>query len=235
LFLQHRNALGNKLLAALPRADRERLLEHAEPVRLALREVIAERDSRATHAWFPLTAFLSKVVPADRGQLEVGLVGFEGLLGLPLILGADSWRVDAVVQGEGDALRIPAREFRRQLEQSAALRRYAGRYAYVVMSQLAQNAVCNRFHVVEQRLARWLLMSADRARSLNFDVTHAFLGMILGVRRVGVTQAARALSDRGLIEYARGRMVIRDRRALQGAACACYRIDFDAYRNTMLL
>ena len=234
MFQHHRNALSNKLLAALPRADRERLLDHAEPMRLGLRDVIAERGSRMTHAWFPLTAYLSKVVPADRGQLEVGLVGFEGFLGLPLALGVESSRLDAVVQGEGEALRIPARHFRKHLEESASLRRVTGRYAHVVMSQLTQNAVCNRFHVVEQRLARWLLMSADRARSLNFEVTHAFLGMILGVRRVGVTHAARALSDRGLIEYERGRMVIRDRRALQGAACACYRIDLDTYRDTML-
>ena len=234
MFLHHRNALGNTLLAALPRADRERLLERAEPVHLPLKEVIAERGNRISHAWFPLTAFFSKVVPADRGQLEVGLVGFEGLLGLPLALGVENSRLDAVVQGEGEALRISARDFRRQLEQSAALRRVTGRYAHVVMSQLTQNAVCNRFHVVEQRLARWLLMSADRARSLNFEVTHAFLGMILGVRRVGVTHAARALSDRGLIEYARGRMVIRDRRALQGAACGCYRADLDTYRETLL-
>jgi CRP-like cAMP-binding protein len=235
LFLHHRNALSNKLLAALPRADRERLLDHAEPMRLELREVIAERGSRLTHAWFPLTAFLSKVVPADRGQLEVGLVGFEGFLGVPLALGVDASRLDAVVQGEGDALRVPASKFRKHLAESAALRRLTGRYAHVVMSQLTQNAVCNRFHVVEQRLARWLLMSADRARSLNFEVTHAFLGMILGVRRVGVTHAARALSERGLIEYERGRMLIRDRRALQGAACACYRVDLETYRDTMLL
>lgn len=235
MFLHHRNALSNKLLAALPRADRERFLEDAEPVRLALRDVIAERGGFVTHAWFPLTAFLSKVVPADRGPLEVGLVGFEGFLGLPLALGVESSRLGAVVQGEGDALRIPARAFRKQLEQSAALRRLTGRYAHVVMSQLTQNAVCNRFHVVEQRLARWLLMSADRARSLNFEVTHAFLGMILGVRRVGVTQAARALSERGLIDYTRGRIVVTDRRGLQGAACACYRIDLETYRDTMLL
>lgn len=234
MFLHHRSALSNKLLAALPRADRERLLEHAEPVRLALRDVIAERGKFVTHAWFPLTAFLSKVVPADRGQLEVGLVGFEGFLGLPLALGVESSRLDAVVQGEGEALRVPARQFRKQLEQSAALRRLAGRYAHVVMSQLTQNAVCNRFHVVEQRLARWLLMSADRARTLNFEVTHAFLGMILGVRRVGVTHAARALSERGLIEYRRGRIVITDRRGLHAAACACYRIDLETYRDTML-
>lgn len=235
MFLQHRNAPSNKLLAALPRADRERLLADAEPVRLALRELILQRGDAMTHAWFPLTAFVSKVVPADRGQLEVGLVGFEGFLGLPLALGVRSSRLDAVVQGEGDALRIPARQFRKHLEESPTLRRLAGCYAHVIMSQLTQNAVCNRFHVVEQRLARWLLMSADRARSLNFEVTHAFLGMILGVRRVGVTHAARALSERGLIEYQRGRIVITDRRALQGAACACYRVDLETYRDTMLL
>jgi CRP-like cAMP-binding protein len=231
LFAHHRNAPSNILLDALPRADRERLLEHAQSVRLVLRDVVARRGERIAHVWFPLTSFVSKVVPADRGHLEIGLVGFEGLVGTPLALGADAWRVDAVVQGDGDALRVPARAFRRELDRSRALRRVTLRYAHVLMTQLAQNAVCNRFHVVEQRLARWLLMSADRARSLNFEVTHAFLGMILGVRRVGVTQAARALSERGLIDYERGRMVIRDRRALYAAACDCYRADVQAFRE----
>lgn len=206
----------------------------AEPVRLELREVVARRGEPFAHAYFPLTSFLSKVVPAERGALEVGLVGFEGFLGYPLLLGVDVAPFDAIVQGQGDALRIPARAFRRELERSAALRRVAGRYTHVVMAQLAQTAVCNRFHVVEQRLARWLLMSADRARSLDFAVTHAFLAMILGVRRVGVTEAARALSDRGLIEYARGRMEIRDRRALRGVACPCYRADLETYREAFL-
>jgi CRP-like cAMP-binding protein len=231
LLLHHRSTPGNVILAALPRADRERLLHAAEEVRLTLRSRIVQRGERLAHAYFPLTGFLSKVVPADRGHLEVGLVGFEGFLGLPLALGMDVSSVDAVVQGDGDALRVPARAFRRELERSPALRRVTGRYGHVVMTQLAQNVVCNRFHVVEQRLARWLLMSADRARSLNFAVTHAFLAMILGVRRVGVTHAARALSDRGLIEYERGRMVIRDRRALQAVACPCYRIDAEVYRE----
>jgi len=231
LFLHQGNAPSNTLLAALPRADRARLVALAEPARLGLRDAVARRGEPFSHAYFPLTAFFSKVVPADRGSLEVGLVGFEGFLGFPLLLGVDLSPHDAIVQGGGDALRIPARAFRRELERSSPLRRLAGRYTHVVMTQLAQNVVCNRFHVVEQRLARWLLMSADRARSLNFAVTHAFLAMILGVRRVGVTQAAQALSDRGLIEYARGRMVIRDRRALQAVACPCYRIDLETYRE----
>lgn len=234
MFLHQRNAPSNALLASLPRADRERLVGLAEPVRLELREPIARRGEPFSHAYFPLTAFLSKVVPAERGPLEVGLVGFEGFLGFPLFLGVDVSPLDAIVQGEGEALRIPARAFRREVERSRALRRIAGRYTHVVTTQLAQTAVCNRFHVVEQRLARWLLMSADRARSLNFAVTHAFLAMILGVRRVGVTQAAQALSDRGLIEYARGRMVIRDRRALQAVACPCYRIDLETYREAFV-
>jgi CRP-like cAMP-binding protein len=231
LFLHHRNAPTNKLLAAVPRAERERLLDVAEPVRVGLREVLFQRGGRISHAWFPLTAFVSKTVPADRGQLEVGLVGFEGFVGLPLVFGTEVASVDGIVQGAGEALRVPARNFRASLERSPGLRRVIGRYGSIVMAQLAQNAVCNRYHVVEQRLARWLLMSADRARSLNFDVTHAFLGMILGVRRVGVTHAARALSQRGLIQYERGRMVIRDRRALQAVACPCYRVDLETYRE----
>jgi CRP-like cAMP-binding protein len=231
LFLQHSNSPGNHLLAALPRAERERLLDAAEPVRLGLREVIARRGERMSHAYFPSTAFLSRTVSADRGPLEVGLVGFEGFLGLPLAWGVEVSPFDAVVQGDGEALRLPARVFRRDMERSKALRRVMLRYGHVAMTQLAQNVVCHRFHVVEQRLARWLLMSADRARSLNFTVTHAFLAMILGVRRVGVTEAAGHLSDRGLIEYARGRMVIRDRRALQAAACPCYRIDLETYQE----
>ena len=231
MFLHHRNAPTNRLLAALPRADRERLLAVAEPVHTSLHEPLARRGERITHAYFPLTSFVSKVVPADRGQLEIGLVGFEGFVGLPLAWGVEVSRLDAMAQGAGDGLCVPARAFRREFERSTALRRIVGRYNHVVMTQLTQSVVCQRFHVVEQRLARWLLMSADRARSLTFDVTHAFLAMILGVRRVGVTEAAHALSERGLIEYERGRMVIRDRRALQSVSCACYRIDVETYRQ----
>jgi hypothetical protein len=123
LFLHHRNAPGNSLLAALPRADRERLLRLAEPVRLALRDPVAQRGKPLPHAYFPLTAFVSKIVPADRGALEVGLVGFEGFLGFPLLLGIEVSPIDAIVQGSGDALRVPARAFRRELERARSTSR----------------------------------------------------------------------------------------------------------------
>jgi CRP-like cAMP-binding protein len=229
----HREVPGNRLLAALPRAELARLLEDAETVRLPLREPLTRRGAKLTHAYFPLTAFVSQVVRSERSPLEVGLVGHEGFIGVPFLHGVEVAAFDSVVQGEGDALSLPARPFARHLESLPALRRTLGGYGHAMMLQLAQTAVCNRFHVVEQRLARWLLMSADRARSRHFTITHAFLATILGVRRVGVTQAAGSLSERGLIDYQRGRITIRDRRGLQQASCCCYRVNLESYQAAL--
>jgi CRP-like cAMP-binding protein len=161
------------------------------------------------------------------------MVGDEGMLGTTLILGVDISPLHAVVQGAGPALRMDTARFRRELTISTTLQREVKRYLYVTMSQIAQTAACARLHVVEKRLARWLLMTHDRAHSDKFYVTHEFLAYMLGVRRVGVTMAATSLQKRKLISYSRGRITVLDRVGLEAAACACYAADKAIYTRLM--
>jgi CRP-like cAMP-binding protein len=224
----------NRLLASLPRKDRQQFLAGCEQVKLVFAETLADPGKRIRHVLFPTEGFISLTTSLDeRATLEVGLVGDEGMLGVTLILGVDASPLHALVQGEGSALSMDATRFRRELEQSSALQRILKRYLYVFLSQLAQTAACTHFHVVETRLARWLLMTQDRAHSNQFHVTHEFLAYMLGVRRVGVTKAATSLQRRKLISYTRGNITVLDHEGLVAAACGCYEADKATYARVM--
>jgi CRP-like cAMP-binding protein len=228
------NQCENLLLAALPASERRQLLALCEPVQLVFGACLSEPGDRIRHVYFPTGGFISLISSIDgRSRLEVGLVGAEGMLGVSLLVGVKDAPLRALVQGAGPALRIEAGEFSRALRRSSALRQSLGRYLYVLMSQLAQMAACTRFHVVEARLARWLLMTRDRARSNEFNLTQEFLAYMLGVRRVGVTRAARSLQRRKLIRYSRGKMTILDSRGLARASCECYAAATDMYERLL--
>jgi CRP-like cAMP-binding protein len=216
-------AIPNSLLAALPRKDYQRMLSFMVPVDLAFGKVLYEPGKAIRDVYFPSQSLVSllTVVEGHRA-LEVGLVGRDGMVGVPLALGIDASPVRALVQGGGPALRMNAARFRRELRRSPSLQGELNRYVYTLMAQISQTAGCNRFHFVQSRLARWLLMTRDRVGSGKFRMTHQFLSHMLGVRRVGVTEAAGALQRRKLIEYSRGSIRILDHRGLQDAACACY-------------
>ena len=220
----------NRLLDSLPRGDMRRMLAGCETVELEFGDLICKSDQRISHVYFPTSSFISLIVAVDGSAcLEVGLAGNEGMFGIPLILGVDTSPVLAVVQGAGSALRMDAATFIREIDRSKATHSALGRYIFVQLTQLAQTAACTRFHVVEARLARWLLMTQDRAHADTFHITQEYLAYMLGVRRVGVTKAAGALQARNLIRYARGAITILNRRGLKAAACGCYKADRESY------
>src|SRR5688572_30956960 len=225
---------GNLLLGGLPSADQQRLMGDRAPVDLTFSETLSEPGDRIRHVYFPIDSFVSLITPGEeRAQLEIGLVGNEGMLGVPLLLGVNVSPLRALVQGAGRAWRVSTTTFARELAANAGLRAALNRYLYVFLAQTMQSATCARFHLVEARLARWLLMTRDRAQSNQFHITHEFLAYMLGVRRVGVTSAALALQRRKLIRYTRGDITVLDVRGLEAAACACYEIDKKIYSRVI--
>jgi CRP-like cAMP-binding protein len=226
--------IQNQLIARLPRRSRISLMKLCEPVELAMADVLSNGSKRIRHVYFPKEAFISLVTLLDgKPALEVGMVGREGMLGAQMALGVVSEPLYAIVQGPGSAWRVGRLAFRRELEGNLALRRSLRRYLHITMTQLACSAACLRFHQIGPRLARWLLMTQDRAHSNNFRVTHEFLALMLGVRRVGITTCAAELQRRGLVKYHRGDITILDRRGLEKAACGCYANDRKAYAELL--
>jgi CRP-like cAMP-binding protein len=224
---------GNRLLDALPSTDRRRVIAASDNVELVFADVLYDLGDTLSHVYFPRSCFISLIMPIDDTSLEVGLIGSEGMFGTPLALGINVSPVRAVVQGPGSALRMGAASFCREFGRSPALQREIDRYVFVRASQLARLAGCTRFHLLEARLARWLLMTQDRAHANSFPVTQQLLALMLGVRRVGVTKAAGSLQERNLIRYRRGRMTVLDRRGLKAASCACYDEDRRSYERIL--
>jgi CRP-like cAMP-binding protein len=223
-------SISNHLLAVLPRKDYQRLLRVLEPVKLDYQEILYEAHAPIRHVYFPSDCFISMLTTVDTNRAsEVGLIGAEGMVGVSVALGVAISPFRAVVQGGGTAMRMKIVDFRREFSQSATLRRELFLFTHLLMIQIAQTAACNRFHVVTQRMARWLLMTRDRVNANEFRITQEFLALMLGVRRVGVNVAARSLQDRKLIGYRRGIITILNHKGLIAAACGCYKTVKDTY------
>lgn len=215
--------LQNDILASLPRNDYRRLLPDLSPATLNFRDVLYEPGEVMQEVYFPLTCLVSLLtVVGNHLALEVGMVGREGMVGVALALGVEKSPVRALVQGGGPALKMNKARFVAAFRDCPPLRRALHGYIYALMGQISRTAGCNRFHVVEARLAKWLLMTRDRIGSGDFEMTQEFLATMLGVRRVGVTEAASALQRQGLIEYSRGHIRTLDHAGLEAAACSCY-------------
>lgn len=215
----------NRLLALLPPEDRDCICRWLEPVDLLPRQVLIAAGAAFGHIYFPVSGAASLLASADGAVLEIGLIGREGMVGLPALFDAGiSPNMSVTIQIPGMALRMPAQALRAELDRNAALRALLLRYTATLLCQVAQSAICNRLHGVEQRLARWLLMAQDRAESDLLPLTQEYISLMLGVRRPGVTVAAGNLAKAGLIRGAYGRIVILDRKGLEANACGCYAV-----------
>jgi CRP-like cAMP-binding protein len=219
----------NRILETLPRQDREHLLSACERVELRSGAVLREPGQRIRHVYFPAGSSLSLIALTTAGSLEVAVIGDEGVLGVSVAFGISKGAQRVLVNRAGAAWRISAPRFCHEFEGNPRLQRLLNRYIYVVIAQLSQTAVCTAFHDVPARLARWLLVTGDRAQSDQFYATHKVISAMLGVRREGVSQAASFLRQRRLIRYVRGHLTILDRRGLQAAACECYLPGRNAY------
>jgi CRP-like cAMP-binding protein len=214
---------NNGLVNALPRKHRDRLLRACEPFELVFGEVLSGAGKPYRHAYFPDSGQIS-LSSSARGHkpLEMAIVGHEGMLGATVVLGINVSPMHAVVQGPGMAGQIPVASLQRELRASPSLRKLLNRYLYLQLVELSLTSVCTRFHQIEERLARWLLLTHDRAQSDHFHLTHEHLADMLGVRRSGITVAAGELQARNLIQYSRGDITVLDRRGLEAASCDCY-------------
>jgi CRP-like cAMP-binding protein len=225
--------IENRLLAALPRKDYNRLVPHLEHVPLPFAEVLYEPGDTIQYVYFPNDSIVSLLSTVeDRSTLEVGIIGNEGMVGISVLLGVKTSPNRAIVQGEGSAMRMKAATLLKEVSADGSLQRLLHRNTHALMIQISQSAACNRFHQVEARLARWLLMTHDRIGSDEFRLTHKFLSDMLGVRREGVTNAATVLQRNKLMTYSRGHITILNRAGLEAATCKCYSIiksEYDSF------
>jgi len=224
-----RDAFHNRLLASLPEDDARRLAGLCDTVRIDIGDVLYEPGQAIRHIYFPSDSLISLLAVAEgRMTLEVGAVGSEGMIGASVALGHELAQVRAVVQRAGAATRIDSEDFCAEFVRMESLRRLLYRYTDTLLAQAIQIAVCSRFHVLEARLARSLLITRDRLQSGKFHLTHEFLAHALGVRRVGVTKAASALQQQKLISYSRGNIEILDPVGLEAVSCRCYELVKDS-------
>lgn len=221
----------NDLIERLPARQRKALLDLCEEHEVVVGDEIYKEGGRIPYAYFPLDSMFSELTPSSDPPVEAFLTGREGMVGAMLALGYDHAPLHCSVQGSGRALRLRADDFAAMCGKSEALRKLAFATAYYQVQQTARNVYCVRHHQLANRLARWLLMAADRHQSPRFDVTHKFLAAMLGTRRAGVTVAATALQAKRLIRYRRGEVEILDRRGLERATCSCYEYTIAAYRK----
>jgi CRP-like cAMP-binding protein len=215
----------NRLLAALPAPEYERLLPHLELVPMPLGEVLYESGGRLQHVYFPTTSIVSLLYVLENGaSAEIAVVGNEGILGISLFMGGETTPSRAIVQSAGFGYRLKSQMLKQEFNRAGPMLRLLLRYTQALITQMTQTAVCNRHHSVEQQLCRWLLLSLDRLPNDEVSMTQELIANMLGVRREGVTEAAGKLQRAGLIRYSRGRIEVLDRPGLEKAVCECYQV-----------
>jgi CRP-like cAMP-binding protein len=225
--------IQNRLLAALPDTEYKHLIPHLESVPLSLMEILYESGEPITHVYFPNDGLLSLLVVMPSQKLrEVGLIGNEGMLGVAVVLGMNATPMRALIQMPGSAMRMKAEVLRDELKRGGALQSLLQRYTHALFTQVAQSAACIGTHGIKPRLARWLLMTHDRAHGDEFVMKHEFMALMLGITRSMVTRAAGGLQREQLIRYTRGRVTILDRQRLEATACECYRMVEEEYARS---
>ena len=219
------NLVFNKLLAGLPQGEYERLLPNLETIPLLLKQILYQPYEPIKYVYFPNSGVISLLnVMEDGGAIEVATIGNEGMVGIPILLGADQVPAETFVQVPGEALRMTVGVFKREVTPGSPLHTLLLRYTQTLINQIAQSAACNRLHTLEERACRWLLLTQDRVDSDEFPMTQEFLSHMLGVRRASVSEVATMLQKAGLISYHRGKITILDRKGLESASCECYQI-----------
>jgi len=217
--------IANQLLAALPKKEYQALRSQLEEIPLVFEQTIYKPQAAISDVYFPNSGIISLLAGLnERATLEVGMVGNEGIVGLAIFMGVNESQNRAVVQGAGSAMKMKAKAFRRECNNGTVLPRLLQRYTHSMLTQITQSAVCNQFHSVEARLARWLLMTHDRMQADEFQLTQEFLSNMLAVRRECVNKAAGKMQKRKLISYSRGQLTVLDRRGLEATSCGCYEV-----------